>query len=310
MTTWANAHRIGAAASLRLLRKHKVDLRSRIPLLQLAELEGVLVEINPLPRLAGAYVREEGAEPGIWINNRLPKAKQRYTLGHEIGHHALGHTSSLDENTELLTPAETNRLSDQEKLAEAFAAWLLMPLPLVETTLSQLGMQGDLSQTDVYQLSLALGSSYAATCVHLSNLKKLDRKAALQMLKIRPQQIKKQLLGGEAGGIGAADIHVARQDHKERRLLLASGDQIRVVLEEGACDESLAVDLPDGVVVRRRQALLNGVEILLAVEPLRVCNPVVAGLESEIGITCPSGRRWVIPTELDPPLQGVSESWF
>jgi Zn-dependent peptidase ImmA (M78 family) len=71
--------------------------------------------------LAGAYKQSRG-EPFILVNGTNALVRCRFTLAHELGHHELGHRSSVDVGIDLAStdPAERD--------ANAFAAELLLPL--------------------------------------------------------------------------------------------------------------------------------------------------------------------------------------
>ncbi len=182
--SWADAHRLAAVATARLLRDLELDQQTRIPVFEIPERLGIVLRAGPLPRLAGAYVTETGSLPGILVNNRHPAARQRYTVAHEIGHHVLGHATSLDADTEL-DDATGGTVPEHERMAEAFAAWLLMPRRIVLAQIERLSCDVT-SAAGAYQLSLALGASYAATVRKLANLRVVDRAAAAELLKVVP----------------------------------------------------------------------------------------------------------------------------
>src|SRR5260370_25986165 len=112
---------------------------------------------RPLPRQFGAYLAEAGSRPGMLINNGLPFAAQRQTAGHELGHHCLRHGTRLDADLDAshTRPAVWTK---EEKTAEAFAAWFLMPRKAVMAALTRLGLERPLEPLDVYRLSLLLGT--------------------------------------------------------------------------------------------------------------------------------------------------------
>ena len=100
--------------------------------------------------------------PGILINNGLPPAAQRQTAGHELGHHRFQHGTRVDVDLE--APLDRRTVwTDEEKQAEAFASWFLMPRKAVRTALAHLGLERPKEPEDVYQLSLLLGTPYSSS---------------------------------------------------------------------------------------------------------------------------------------------------
>jgi Zn-dependent peptidase ImmA (M78 family) len=138
---------------------------------------GVLVLFRPLASLSGLYVREENIA-GIMVNASHPLRLQRYTLAHELGHHLLGHASVADDSFsfggDIVGDGRVVRSRDDEMVAEAFAAWFLMPRKQVLAAIARVG-EAIVTPFEVYQLALRLGVSYEATARHLPNLRVADR---------------------------------------------------------------------------------------------------------------------------------------
>lgn len=297
MATWAEAHRLAIAASTRLLKRQPVSATSPVPLLNVAEAEGIIVRYAPLPSLAGAYVAGDAkTPPGILINNRLPWSKQRYTLGHELGHHCFRHGSQADLDTDWLTAGSGGPSStDYEKLAEAFAAWVAMPRANVDAALEALGRPSQFDPVDVYRLSLLLGASYRATCVHLSTLRLVTWSSAERLLKVQPKVIKRELLDGRPGSVGSADVHLLAPDRIHRHDV-RSGD----VLVVGS--RTVLGDLPDLV---KPTTYSTAEAAFLVVQPHEVVNPVRPTSHQRIETS--DGPVDVV---VHHELNGVSESWF
>lgn len=139
-----------------------------------AAIEGLRLELlfRPLAGAAGLYVGPEADRPGgILINSRHRRARQRYTGGHELGHHLMGHAPTLEPEDRGAGAFFEEELPAEEKLAEAFAAWFLMPPELVDNVLEDLAMRRPTGPAEVYALALRLGTSFEATALHLANLK-------------------------------------------------------------------------------------------------------------------------------------------
>lgn len=147
------------------------ELRGWVDPFAAARNAGVLVAFRPLRGLSGVYIRDSFAS-GILVNSQHPAARQRYSAAHELGHHWLGHASTLDRDTDV-PRIGTNvvRLRDDEMVAEAFAAWFLMPRRTVLAALDRLAVPSPTTPGDVYQLALRLGTSFQATAMQLGNLR-------------------------------------------------------------------------------------------------------------------------------------------
>jgi Zn-dependent peptidase ImmA (M78 family) len=298
MVTWADAHRLAISLSARVLRRHPSGIDQPVPLSEIAEAEGIVVRYAPIPTLAGAYVAgDEHAPPGIMINTRLPWSKQRYTLAHELGHHYFEHGSQADADTDLLTTSNAgDTTSDYERLAEAFAAWMLMPRRQVNAALGRLGNASTLSPVDVYRLSLLLGASYRATCVHLSNLRRLRWPDVEAFLKVQPKTIKRELIGPLPVTVGTGDVHIVTPDINQRHDV-RSGDLL--IFNRSAPTGNL----PE--LLKATPGSRPDNQVCVVVQPGDVVNPVR-----------PSSRL-IVETHYGPidvvvhhELNGVSESWF
>jgi hypothetical protein len=168
---------------------------------------GLVVMWRQMPQLFGAYINEPDSTPGVLINQGLPRPARRYTCGHELGHHWMRHSTSLDdgstidtvarEEIDMMPPANRRRTwPDQEKLAEAFATWFLMPRRMVANALDVLNLNKPRDSVDTYQLALLLGTSYRTTVRHLPNLRLADGSATAAWSKVAPGRLKAQLDAG------------------------------------------------------------------------------------------------------------------
>ncbi|MFD0394650.1 ImmA/IrrE family metallo-endopeptidase [Streptomyces nogalater] len=71
------------------------------------------------------------------LNASLNAVTQRHTAAHELGHHRLGHRTAADEEMDPALRWGDGSWPEEEKTAEAFAAWFLMPLPAVRAALGR-----------------------------------------------------------------------------------------------------------------------------------------------------------------------------
>jgi Zn-dependent peptidase ImmA (M78 family) len=168
----------------------------------------------------------------VLVNLAHSPSKQRFTAAHELGHHLRDHELVLDRDTEWLARAEMPS-TDRERLAEAFAAWFLMPKTLIETTLAKLGLQTETIDDDgVYALSLELGTSYAATVRHLADMRLLPAKRREQLLAVAPQAIKSRLGGTDVARDAWKNVHRVDISRSQEQIAVLQGDAIVVEAPE------------------------------------------------------------------------------
>jgi Zn-dependent peptidase ImmA (M78 family) len=193
---------------------------------------------------AGFYMPADlfGA-PGIIVNSHHPLALQRYSGAHELGHHRFGHRPDIDLEAELVARPDREQLSDEEKLAEAFASWFLAPPELVDAVLEQLGLERPRTQRDAYQLALRLGTSYKATCYHLPSLKLLDGPRGHQWAQIELRRIKEEIAPQPRPEGWHNDVWLLGDGDRDRALFVRAGDRLVV---DGAWR---AQELPSGATV-------------------------------------------------------------
>lgn len=192
---WADAHRIAMIEATHAHHELHLDVSTPIDVFDAIRRQRLLLAFEYFPRLSGVYVADPVA-PGIAVSAQHGLARQRYTAAHELAHHRFGHGTTVDPEIDPLSSwgSAHSQLSDAEKLAEAFAAWFLMPRRLVASTLNTLGLTAPTTPAHVYQLSLRLGTSYRATVRHLPNLKLASQMQARQWLTVAPRSLKQQLL--------------------------------------------------------------------------------------------------------------------
>lgn len=77
--------------------------------------------------------------------------------------------------------------------AEAFAAWFLMPRRAVLAALTDLGIDRVGSAAEVYQLSLALGTTYRATCRHLASVRFATKPDTDAWAQMQPGRLKRSV---------------------------------------------------------------------------------------------------------------------
>jgi Zn-dependent peptidase ImmA (M78 family)/predicted secreted protein len=232
--SWDQVHRIALREAARVFLQLGIDQSQRIDPFAALEAHEILVVRRPLHRLAGLYLPAAVAgdgRPGVLINVNHPLSKQRFTAAHELAHHRRDRQTVFDEETEWIARGQSPS-SDRERIAEAFAAWFLMPKRLVEQTIKKLGVQiGRLDAAGAYALALELGTSYAATVHHLTDMHLLVAAHRDRLLKTAPQAIKRSL--------GAADVAA---DAWRDVWLVHSPPSLQVDVQEG---DAVVVEVPE-----------------------------------------------------------------
>ncbi len=233
--SWNQVHLIAAREALEAHRTLRSDLSQRVDPFAALTTAGVVVFRRPLGRLAGAYIvanSADGSPPGVLIHSGHPLSRQRYTAAHELCHHRRDRSNIFDEDTEWLSRGE-DRQSDRERIAEAFAAWFLMPRRLVTSVISRLGIAVDrLDASQAYAVSLELGTSYEATLRHMVDLKLLRTPQRDQLLRVEPKAIKEQLGALNVVADTRRNIWLVTAIHDKRLLHPLEGDAVVIVLQE------------------------------------------------------------------------------
>lgn len=220
-----------ASASMAAARLHQTlqtPYDRPVDVFMLAQRLGLWLVAQPLEKAHGFYLREDNAA-GVVLNSQHPETLQRFTCAHEIGHHVLGHASHTDDASTL------QRMSDlalQEHQAQVFAAALLMPAPLVNRTLHQLGIGGPLQPADIYAVSRDMSVSYTAALWGLNVLGKISAATASELTRKGPRQAKDALRGGPSLTDARSDIWVLDDSADHTTVSCRVGDEIHIQLTE------------------------------------------------------------------------------
>lgn len=188
-----------------------------------------------LEGLLGVYLREPS--PGVLITTERPQSQQRFTAAHELGHHFLGHTPSLDREDDILrrAPFQTRVDDDpQEVEAEAFAAVFLLPRWLLDWHCERQEWTDNdlLDPVRVYQLALRVGTSFKATVWTLHRYDVFDRATAKAMADLNLKRVKQQILRGYEPPNYKGDVWLLTDRDAEMRLEGGPGDLVVVRLPE------------------------------------------------------------------------------
>ncbi|GIE90736.1 ImmA/IrrE family metallo-endopeptidase [Actinoplanes regularis] len=193
---WLMAHRTASIAAANLRRRLGVSEDSYIDVFAALRRCGLAVMGQNMPNLFGVYLPAgSGRHGGIFLNAAMGEATLRHTAAHEIGHAEFGHERCLADEPDSFLGMPRDKWPEQEKQAEAFAAWFLMPIRLVKATLTRLGLDIPREAADVYQLSLHLGASYLGALRHLKHLRMVQPQVADGWAKVQPGRLRTRLSG-------------------------------------------------------------------------------------------------------------------
>lgn len=249
MITWADAHRRAAAMAAEVRADLDIPQNRPVDVFQAVQRLGLVLAFAPLGRVSGLYIPRRGSG-GILLHSGHPRTRQRYTAGHELGHHAFGHAAEVDLDLEgALQRDDLERWSDHEKEAEAFGAWFLMPRRLLRAGLKQLGIDVPQNPYHVYSLALWLGTSYTATARQLSATRLISDSQAEIWARIPPRTVKRALAGDLAPDDLRNDVWWLDGRHNYQPVDARPGDRLVLTLSETASSgfSWRFTELPDGL---------------------------------------------------------------
>lgn len=245
MTTWAEANGVSMLAAAQAHGDYGIDTATwPVDVYGAIYTADVMTIWRQMPKQFGAYINDPGSRPGVMINNGLPHAAQRQTAGHELGHHWWKHGTTKDGD---LDPPGDRRppWPPEEKLAESFASWFLMPRKAAVAALDRLGIKQLRSPADAYLLSLLLGTPYRATVRHLPNIRLVSRARAAEWIRVPPNVIKNRLDQAHvAPASRTPDVWVLSQRFDGAQLIVHPGDRIVIA---GTNDRCPSVSCPHGL---------------------------------------------------------------
>lgn len=197
MVTWEQANREAAIESANLHGELGISIERPIDVFAAIERLGIVLAYAPMDKCSGVYIPASapGSLAGILIHQGHPRSRQRFTAAHELGHHVFGHEFEIDTDLDRrFFRGHDDSVASEEKQAEAFATWFLMPRRLLRAGIRDLELT--LSEpSEAYALSLWLGTSYQATVLQLQTTRLLDPGVAAGWRALEPRSIKLGLVG-------------------------------------------------------------------------------------------------------------------
>jgi hypothetical protein len=134
-----------------------------IDVFDLAQQLGVEVRFAKISSMEGMYLRQDA--PVILIASERPAGRQRFSCAHELGHHAFGDGTRVDE---LFDPNPGKDRQDDEVRADMFAGMLLMPKSAVDRAFSARNLNPvTANPVEFYRVACWLGVGYSTLARHL-----------------------------------------------------------------------------------------------------------------------------------------------
>lgn len=296
----ADAHRDAIGKATECHEELSLDLFARVDVFAAFPALGLKLMFQPLKSCAALYIPEGpfGGKPGALVNSNHPLALQRYSASHELGHHRYGHGPRIDREDEMRL--KTRAATPEEQLAEAFAAWFLMPPELADVIFEDiLRLERAHNPPDVYQAALRFGSSYTACCVHLPSLKKLSRSESEEFAKIPLKRLKQELTDTAPPGGWKNDVWKLTDSDLGTSLLVRAGDRLIFTNAE----EYEPTDLPDGATLLEDASMLR--ELFPTARSYVVdLDPAMVPRDAEISFASRSSQA-TIRLEVEQPREGI-----
>jgi hypothetical protein len=193
MTHPSTLGRQALRAALATRTKLNLDRASPACPFDAADRLGVEVKFRDETSMDGMYFR--GSRPTILVSTHRPPGRRALTCAHELGHHVFGHGTRVDEVLDEVI-AE-NATSPEERIANLFAGYFLMPKAAVEATLDARQLHpAQMSPLDVFRISCFFGVSFGGLVNHLCwSLDMISSSRLKSLLRVEPKHIKAELSG-------------------------------------------------------------------------------------------------------------------
>lgn len=190
-----NRQALAKSAAMRALRI-RAEMHAKpwdaIDVFDLAQQLGVEVRFTKISSMEGMYLRQDA--PAILIASERPAGRQRFSCAHELGHHAFGDGTRVDE---LFDPNSARDRQDDEVRADMFAGMLLMPKSAVDHAFSARKLNPiTASSVEFYRVACWLGVGYATLTGHLHYaLRAITKDRFDSMDRFTPKAIRESVLG-------------------------------------------------------------------------------------------------------------------
>jgi Zn-dependent peptidase ImmA (M78 family) len=228
-------------------RRGKILPESPVCIYDLAERLNVSVCFQGGSSFGGMYSKSSNT---ILVPALRPPGRQAFTAAHELGHWYFQHGSRIDE---LRTSRQHSYMDPEEKIADLFAAHLLMPSRAIDGAFSRRNWSpGTCAPSELYLIACEFGVGYETLITHLRfALNKITDTRAKQLESITPKIIRQKLIG-DIFKIDAKHIVLTDYQWASSTIDLQVGHLAflpkSAVIEKNAV--SIVAELPDGLLVR------------------------------------------------------------
>jgi IrrE N-terminal-like domain len=187
--------------------------------------QGLELRFMEVKSLEGFYL-SDGTFGQINVCAFRPAGLQRFTAAHELGHHVFGHGSTFDLALDL-SEKNFSAVKPEERLAELFARYLLMPRRAVHRGISNIGASPQtLEPEEGYRVAAWLGVGYTSLLHQMRwSLSLLDHDRFEKLLTVKPQTIK-QALAPTVGKFGRNELWPCHASWHDSHLHVEIGDVI------------------------------------------------------------------------------------
>jgi uncharacterized protein DUF955 len=191
MSTWRELARQGLRGALETRRRANVSKADPICVYDLAERLGVEVKFCGGSSFGGMYAK---ASQTVLVPALRPPGRQAFTCAHELGHWYFRHGSQIDQLSDIDQDSDS---TPEERLANIYAGYLLMPPWAVEDVFTRRGLDPNVySPLQTYVAACQLGVGYETLVQHLRwSLALVTPGRADELLKTTPKQIRDSLVG-------------------------------------------------------------------------------------------------------------------
>lgn len=192
MNCWKEIARQGLRGALETRRRANVPKSDPVCVYDLAERLEVEVKFCAGNSFGGMYAK---ASRTILVPALRPAGRRAFTCGHELCHWYYGHGQHIDSLDDIRWGHES---SPQERLANCYAGYLLMPPWALEQALSMRGLNPrTASPLELYRIACQFGVGYETVVQHLRwSVEEIDQRRADELLKVSPKQLRESLIGG------------------------------------------------------------------------------------------------------------------
>jgi hypothetical protein len=192
--------------------------------------QGVELRFMEVKSLEGFYL-SDGTAGQINVCACRPAGLQRFTAAHELGHHVFKHGSTFDPQLDYAERFAS--VSAEERLAELFARYLLMPRRAVHRGFADIGADvKDPQPSDIYRVASWLGVGYTTLSHQMRwSLELLNQTQLEILLGVKPQAIK-QLLAPSVAKFGRSELWPAHPSWNGSHIHAEIGDVITGIGED------------------------------------------------------------------------------